>query len=50
MVLNYTHCLNMDNFIEKRMELMPNEIKLAHKNLKEDRAKEKETSNAVSHP
>ncbi|XP_022168899.1 E3 ubiquitin-protein ligase rnf8-B-like [Myzus persicae] len=44
MVLNYTHCLNMDNFIEKRMELMPNEIKLAHKNLKEDRAKEKETS------
>eukprot|EP00102_Acyrthosiphon_pisum_P024153 XP_016661363.1 PREDICTED: E3 ubiquitin-protein ligase RNF8-like [Acyrthosiphon pisum] len=40
----YVHCLNMNNFIQRKMELMPAEIRLPFKELEEARAKEKETS------
>jgi len=45
---DYTHCLNMNNFIEKNMKLMPAKIRLAHEDLKLARAVEKEKSNTVS--
>ncbi|XP_060860177.1 E3 ubiquitin-protein ligase rnf8-like [Metopolophium dirhodum] len=44
LVTNYTHCLNMNNFIQRKMELMPAETRLAFKALEVARAKDKQTS------
>ncbi|XP_022165476.1 E3 ubiquitin-protein ligase RNF8-like [Myzus persicae] len=42
-ITSVVHCLSMNNFIEKRMEIMPAAIRLERKNLEEGR---KEINNA----
>lgn len=49
-IVSYTHCLNMDNYIQKKMEKMPANIRLKFKELELVRAKDKQTSNEVPIP
>ncbi|KAL4135572.1 hypothetical protein QTP88_007172 [Uroleucon formosanum] len=40
-VVRYTYCLNVNNFVQKRMQLMPAKVRFAYKENEEARAKEK---------
>ncbi|XP_015363442.1 PREDICTED: E3 ubiquitin-protein ligase RNF8-like [Diuraphis noxia] len=46
-VVSYTHCLNMSNFIQRKMALMPEKFQLAYKNLSTIRAEEKQLSTEI---
>lgn len=44
---NRLPCLNMRNFILRKLEQMPEEFQLAYKNLEKIRAEDKQLSNAA---